>query len=673
LINLLPIKPSRARHEIQPSTAIKALFHSFTDRGARRARAEKRLEGEKDMRIKLWLCLAACAPLFACDDGDGDGGAPPIVVGAGGAGEGGAGGVTGEGGAGGAGAAMGEGGAGGAGAEGGEGGAGAEGGSGGDGGAGGMPSDCEGHPVLGCGDGADGVTVEVIGTNRDGLNVPRDLAFNPSNPSELWVVNRRDDSTSTWTDINDPDAEVIHRIDPAANHFMEEVSSIAFGAVSPEFGPTFATCQESDNTYDNQAPPNGFMGPALWPADLEIYGFSNPEAVRAQGFDLGSHLDMLHESPFCMGIEWSHDNAYWLFEGFTSSLMLADFKDDHGVGWDDHSDGVMRRYVEGQVQRTPDVPSHLALDRESGLLYIADTGNSRIGRFDTNAEGRVRRWLVIEPGTQLGRVEGDDMQVETLIEDVERPSGIELHDGLIFVSDNATSEISAWTMQGELVDRLSLDVAPGGLMGFTFDTQGRLYAVDAIANQLLRVTPAESSAPTSTLLHPPQSVAEPAALIEPTRLDREARERRQLIDVVVEVLVAVLGVDGLPRLELEVLPQRLDVHPLRLQADQVALHGAAEDVVGAEEAELLRVEGAAQLTVDAFEQVEVERGGHALGVVIGQQERLDVFLEIEPDEHAIGGVERVPQPPQEGACAGRVEVADVRAQEQHQVASIGLG
>jgi hypothetical protein len=77
-----------------------------------------------------------------------------------------------------------------------------------------------------------------------------------------------------------------------------------------------------------------------------------------------------------------------------------------------------------------------------------------------------------------------------LIDTVERPSGVELHDGLLFVSDNATSEISAWTLEGEQVDALQLDVAPGGLMGFTFDDVGRLYVVDAIANRLLRVSAA---------------------------------------------------------------------------------------------------------------------------------------------------------------------------------------
>ena len=429
------------------------------------------------MQRENWMLAAAmlsAALISGCDDGDDPIEQPPIVIadsgvmgGAGGAGEGGEGG-------------MGVGGEGGMGV-GGEGGMG-EGGMGGEGG--GEPT-CDGHPILGCGDGADGVQVDVIGTSSDGLNVPRDVAFNPDMPGQLWVVNRADDSTSIWTDAMDPNAEVIHRVDTFAQHFMEEVSSIAFGAPG-----TFGTCQESDNRYNGQAAPNGFMGPALWSSDLEVYGFANPEAVRAQGFDLGSHLDMLHESPFCMGMAWSHENAYWIFEGQTSSIMLADFKDDHGVGWDDHSDGVMMRYAEGEVSRVVDVPSHLTLDQESGMLYIADSGNSRIGRMDTNIEGRVRRWLVVEPGTQLGRVQ-DGPTVETLIDSVQTPSGVELHDGLLFVTDNATSEITAWTLEGELVDTLSVDVAPGGLMGFTFDEAGRMYVVDAIANQLLRITPNE--------------------------------------------------------------------------------------------------------------------------------------------------------------------------------------
>jgi len=166
----------------------------------------------------------------------------------------------------------------------------------------------------------DNVQLTVVGTEDDGLNVPRDLDFNPDyGLGQLWVVNRDDDSVSIFFDPDTDAQESDHRIDPFAMHFMEEVSSISFGAPtwSESDELTFGTCQESRNTYNGQQAPNGFMGPTLWTADLDWFAESNPAAVEYLselfGFhvDLGSHLDMLHESPFCMGIEWGGtDNHY---------------------------------------------------------------------------------------------------------------------------------------------------------------------------------------------------------------------------------------------------------------------------------------------------------------------------------------------------------------------------
>ena len=149
----------------------------------------------------------------------------------------------------------------------------------------------------------DGASIEVVGSRADGLNVPRDLEFNPAVPGELWVVNRADDSTTIFHGMGTPDQSSEHRIDPFALHFMEEVSSLSFGAATFDGSdaPTWGSCQESRNTYNGQSSPNDFMGPSLWTADLDIFAYSNPEAVdyltEEFGFpaDLGSHLDMLHE------------------------------------------------------------------------------------------------------------------------------------------------------------------------------------------------------------------------------------------------------------------------------------------------------------------------------------------------------------------------------------------
>src|SRR5690606_29829533 len=105
-----------------------------------------------------------------------------------------------------------------------------------------------------------------------------------------------------------------HRIDGYALHFMEEVSSISFGAKNFDGDYTFGTCQESANTYNDQYEANYFMGPALWSAHPDVFAMSNP-------YGLGAHLDMLHESPYCMGIAHEVDNVYWVFDGYNSRLV----------------------------------------------------------------------------------------------------------------------------------------------------------------------------------------------------------------------------------------------------------------------------------------------------------------------------------------------------------------
>ena len=95
----------------------------------------------------------------------------------------------------------------------------------------------------------------VIASTSDGLNVPRDLEFHPSSArnDELWIVNRADDSMVIVHNTGESNQYSEERLDSHRNHFMEEVSSIAFGAYDSEFDFTFATGQESINTYNGQA------------------------------------------------------------------------------------------------------------------------------------------------------------------------------------------------------------------------------------------------------------------------------------------------------------------------------------------------------------------------------------------------------------------------------------
>ena len=100
-----------------------------------------------------------------------------------------------------------------------------------------------------------------IASVSDNLDVPRDLEFHPSpsRQNELWVVNRATDSVTIVHNAGQLNQLSEHRLDSNRNHFMEEVSAIAFGDWHEEFDYQFATAQESRNTYNGQGNPNNFM------------------------------------------------------------------------------------------------------------------------------------------------------------------------------------------------------------------------------------------------------------------------------------------------------------------------------------------------------------------------------------------------------------------------------
>ena len=69
----------------------------------------------------------------------------------------------------------------------------------------------------------------VVVDSSDGLFDPRDLEFHPGRVNELWIANRGDDSMTIVhnTGLNNQTSET--REDSNSNHFLEEVSAIAFG------------------------------------------------------------------------------------------------------------------------------------------------------------------------------------------------------------------------------------------------------------------------------------------------------------------------------------------------------------------------------------------------------------------------------------------------------------
>lgn len=320
-----------------------------------------------------------------------------------------------------------------------------------------------------------------------------DLEFNPEVSGELWTTLRQFPMDAPCTqavrtgcsalegqvaiisgaDSDAPSARIER--DGNAWHFMRRPSSIAFGD-----NGNLATCGEArtGNFEDQEI---DFHGPVLWSSDPTIFGARPLEGQN------GTHLDMLHSTPWCMGIAHEEDNIYWAFNGQIGALDRYDFKLPHVIGGEDHADGEVLRYAEGALSRVPEVPSHLALDRQRDLLFVADTGNERVVQLNIQS-GR--------PGAEIQEYDG--MQVHHLMEDAELltfvaegelqlPSGVTLHESLVLVTDHASGKIHAFDSSGQAVRAVDTGLGAGALSGITVGPDGKAYLADMLEGRVYRI------------------------------------------------------------------------------------------------------------------------------------------------------------------------------------------
>lgn len=305
-----------------------------------------------------------------------------------------------------------------------------------------------------------------------------DLAFHPERKGELWAVGYGDNSVQLGQGLDGAEPTWTRYLDPAARHFMHKPPALAMGEAN-----AWATCGDNDNSQ-NERVPNYFMGPALFLADLDIFAKKTPTG-------LGSHIDMLHSSPFCRGIAHADGNWYWIFNSYDRAIDKYNFGKDHGPGNDDHSDGEIYRYAAGQVRGAEDgTPSHLFFEPEDNFLYIADTGNQRIVRLDTSG-GKKGKELPRRNEPLVGNAIMDGTSVEEIVPagTLEKPSGLEVKGGLLYVTDAATSTFHVFDKAGKEVRKLNTGLAPDSLAGFTFGPDGRIWFTDKVGGRVMRIDP----------------------------------------------------------------------------------------------------------------------------------------------------------------------------------------
>lgn len=320
------------------------------------------------------------------------------------------------------------------------------------------------------------------------------VAFNPAAPGELWALLREPYEGLPCTEnvkqgcnalvgrfvLVRPDGALVLR-DPNAWHFLRRPTSIAFGQ-----GLMFATCGEyRTGNYDDGSV--DYMGPTLWTSDPSILAQEQPPPPDGSFEPNGSHLDMLHETPFCMGIAYHQGNAYFTFNGKLGSIDRYDFKQPHLPGGSDHSDGELTRFVEGELLRVENAPSHMAWDAKRRRLYVADTGHGRVVALDPASGSPGGEIATNEPIARAESISGATLTELVPPGALGQPSGLVFAAGALFVGDRASGRIHAFAPDGTELASLDTGLGPGTLAGVAVGPDDRVYFADQYAGRVIRV------------------------------------------------------------------------------------------------------------------------------------------------------------------------------------------
>ena len=314
---------------------------------------------------------------------------------------------------------------------------------------------------------------------------PTDLDFHPdASLRQLWIINKSTANSGGTTVVLNQAGESqqshLFRQDGNAWHFMSLPTGIAFG----ENG-NFAT---SPGVFDanHQGTSVAFTGPTLWSGDLDI--FAQPSGGN------GSHLDMLHESPYSQGVAWETDNVYWIFDGYNSDLVRYDFAEDHDPGNSWHGDAIIRRYSDYELNRDQAgiVPSHLILDDNKQWLYAVDNGNNRVIRIDITTgqpSGTPPSYGPHEDVVEYSTYTGYTQQ--TVVNNgLQKPAGIALKSNKLLVSDYATGKIHVYDISSiPATELFQIQTPAQGIMGIVLDPDGRIVYVDHNSSEIVLISP----------------------------------------------------------------------------------------------------------------------------------------------------------------------------------------
>ena len=138
------------------------------------------------------------------------------------------------------------------------------------------------------------------------------------------------------------------------------------------------------------------------------------------------------------------------------------------------------------------IPHNMSIWTYFKYTFLCRSSNNRIAILDTESGEQGNNLIRAErPGTTHYAM--DNADIWTFIEGadvgLEAPSGIALVDGILFVTDNSTSEVVAFDLEGVEIDRLNTELESGSLMGIEARAADDLWLVDAKANLVYSLRP----------------------------------------------------------------------------------------------------------------------------------------------------------------------------------------
>jgi DNA-binding beta-propeller fold protein YncE len=318
----------------------------------------------------------------------------------------------------------------------------------------------------------------LVASSSNSLSSPVDLDFYPNQstrPNELWILNQGTNSTGGSTVIvsNASSSSRTYKYvkDGNAWHFMALASAMAFG------DSNWATSQD---ILDANRQSGKYTGPTLWPGDLSIYGIVGNPSTQTEN---GSHLSMIHQTPYGKGIAFEKINVYWVLDGYEGNIKRYDFGNPHQPGGDDHSGGGVQVYPEFKFTRHSSLPGHLDIDGAKKYLYGCDPLGKRVFRINiTTGSSSGTRTKINGESLGLGYVNYTGItKTDTLIKNLGTPVGIDVYGDRLIVSDNLTDEIIIYNISNNYseVGRIKLKyITSPDPMGVKVGPDGKIYFVD---------------------------------------------------------------------------------------------------------------------------------------------------------------------------------------------------